>query len=250
VMNLKIKNIVFIFFLLFLPVLVSAQEAAEVPEPAQAEPQPAAIQETSQDPAALTEPSRLIFDDKMLLAGYAENLKEESKETLLAMIQDDTLEDHKAAAAMRVFKDNFSQEVFSREKSAIERILLRKLNRTDSIFMQIEIMHTLCRMDRYKYFASMVPTLIQKLDHYNKTANEMTYEGLNDIIQGGHNRAREARIVFNTLRKTLFLTRRRLAGIKEPSEALKQKIKLLRWSIKVLGNQELKKLPKEVIGLL
>ena len=166
------------------------------------------------------------------------------------MIKDDTLTPYRSAAAVRVFKDKFSSGVVSREKKIIEKALLRRMHRTDSPFVQVEIMHTLCQMDRYRYFKPMVPALIQKLDHYNSAVNETTFDSLNQIIKAGNNRNREARIVFNTLRKTLFLSRRRLATVKEPDARLAKKLKLLRWSIKVLGNQELKKLPKEVINLL
>jgi len=191
-----------------------------------------------------------IFDDKMLLNGYKQKYQDHSKGILLQMIKDDTLTSYKASAAISLFKEKYSQEIISKEKKTIEKILLRRLNRTDSAFVQIEIMHTLVLMDRYKYFKAMVPALIQKLDHYNETVNELAFHFLNDIIDKGQNRTREARIVFNTLRKILFLTRKRLADITEPDPRLAQKIKLLRWSIKVLGNQELKKLPKEVISLL
>jgi len=191
-----------------------------------------------------------IFDDKLLLDGYKEKFKGEPKKIILAMIKDDTLDDYRMAAAVAVFKDSFSTEVFSREKKIIIKTLLRRLNRTDSPFVQVEIMHALSRMDRYKYFNSMIPALLLKMDHYNRTVNEMAYAAINDIITTGHNRAREARIVFARLRKSLFLSRRRLAKVKEPSERLKQKLELLRWSIKVLGNQQLKRLPKEVIHLL
>ena len=47
-----------------------------------------------------------------------------------------------------------------------------------------------------------------------------------------------------------ILSRKRLAEVKEVSIPLAQKLKLLRWSIKIIGTQELKKLPKEVIPLL
>lgn len=191
-----------------------------------------------------------IFDDKMLLTGYAEKFKNLPKETILEMIKDDTLSSYQIAAAIRVFKNNYSQEAVSLEKRIAEKILLRRLNRTDSPFIQVEIMHTLCRMDRYRYFESMVPVLIQKLDHYNATVNEITYESIQDIIGHENKRQREARIVFNTLRKILFLTRNRLAKLREPTPRLKQKLDFLRWSIKVLGSQELNKLPKEVIRLL
>lgn len=190
-----------------------------------------------------------LFDDEMLLEGYAQKYKEESKDTLLAMIKDDTLNPYKTAAAVRVFREYFASEVFSKEKNAIEKILLRRFNRTDSPFVEVEIMHILCIMDRYKYFSSMVPILIQRLDHYNETVNELAYNSLKNIIDMGNNRTREARIVFNTLRKNLFITRRNLATVKEPSPRLKQKLDLLRWSIKVLGSSELKRLPKEVINL-
>lgn len=198
-----------------------------------------------QPPAANT-----IFDDQMLLNGYTEKYGDLSKEILLAMIKDDTLTPYRSAAAVRVFKQKFSSEVVSREKKVIEKTLLRRLHRTDSPFVQVEIMHTLCQMDRYRYFKSMVMALIQKLDHYNVAVNEIAFENLNQIIKAGSNRNREARIVFNTLRKMMFLSRKRLATVKEPDAKLAKKLKLLRWSIKVLGNQELKKLPKEVINLL
>lgn len=191
-----------------------------------------------------------LFDDKLLLNGYADKYNDEPKEILLAMIKDETLSPFKMAAAVRVFKENFSREVFSREKRIIEKTLIRRFNKTNSPFVQVEIMHTLCRMDRYKYFKSMIPALILKLDHYNSTVNELAYDSINDIIDSGNNRAREARIAFSTLRKILFLSRRRLANVTEPTDRLKQKLKLLRWSIKVLGSQELKRLPKEVINLL
>ncbi len=190
-----------------------------------------------------------LFDDRMLLEGYSETYTEESKETLLEMIKDDTLNPYKTAAAVRVFRERFAIEVFSKEKNTIEKILLRRFNRTDSPFVEVEIMYTLCLMDRYRYFFSMVPILLQRLDHYNKAVNELAYESLEDIINIGHNRTREARIIFNTLRKTLFLTRRNLAAMKEPTPRLKQKLELLRWSMKVLGSSELKRLPKEVINL-
>jgi len=195
-------------------------------------------------------PANTIFDDQMLLNGYTEKYSDFSKEILLAMIKDDTLTPYRSAAAVRVFKKKFSTEVVSREKKSIEKILLRRLHRTDSPFVEVEIMHTLCQMDRYRYFKSMVPALIQKLDHYNSAVNEITFDNLNQVIEDGSNRNREARIVFNTLRKILFLSRKRLTSIKEPDPKLTKKLKLLRWSIKVLGNQELKKLPKEVISLL
>ncbi len=199
----------------------------------------------SQDPQSYT-----IFDDKMLLQGYIAKYTDLPKEILLAIIKDTTLSSYKGAAAVRVFNDKFGQEVFSKEKKKVIKILLRRLNRANSPFVQIEIMHTLCHMDRYHYFKAMVPALIQKLDHYNETINEIAFAHLEAIIDNGHNRPREARIIFNTLRKILFLMRKRLANITEPGPKLKQKLKLLRWSIKVLGNQELKRLPKEVINLL
>ena len=111
-------------------------------------------------------------------------------------------------------------------------------------------MHTLCKMDRYRYFDSMVPAVLQKLNHDNATINEMAFSAISDIIDTGNNRTREAIIVFNTLRKMLFLSRNRLKGIKEPGPKLARKIKILRWSIKILGRQELKKLTKEVINIL
>ncbi len=191
-----------------------------------------------------------IFDDQQLLDGYAQKYTDLSKDVILEMIMDDTLNSHQIAAAVRVFKERYSGEVVSREKSRGERILLRRLKLTDSPFVEVEIMHTLCLMDRYRYFQPMVPALIQKLNHYNAAINEIALNSLNDIIGPTNKRAREARIVFNTIRKMLFLSRNRLVNVTEPDEKLTRKLKLLRWSIKVLGRQELNRLPVEVINLL
>ncbi|MEW5895769.1 MAG: hypothetical protein AB1650_08465 [Candidatus Omnitrophota bacterium] len=199
------------------------------------------------DPNVINE---TIFDDTLLLEGFTERYLEEAKDTLLARIQDETLEDIKIAAAVRAFRKKYAAEIFSLEKASAENILLRQLSRSDSAFIQVEIMHTLCLMDRYKYFHSYVPPLIQKLDHYNAAINQSAYQAINEIISKGNNRSREARIVFNTLRKILFLTRRRLAKVTHPDGVLSQKIEILKWSVKVLGSQELRRLPKEVLNLL
>ena len=108
-----------------------------------------------------------IFDDKMLLDGYRKKFNNLSKDITLEMIKDDSLPSYKMAAAVRTFKERFSHEIVAREKIFLEKILLRRLNRSDSAFVQVEVMDTLCRMDRYRYFEAMVPVLIQKLDHYN-----------------------------------------------------------------------------------
>lgn len=193
----------------------------------------------------------MMFDDRKLLDRGAQQYAKYSKEILMAMIDDDALpNDYQRAASLRVFRENYADEMVSKEKKNIEKILLRRLKRTDSPFVQVEIMHTLCLLDRIKYLKSMVPALIQKLDHYNPTVNEMAFAALEQIVAQGDNRAREARIFFNTLRKVLFLSRKRLAKVVEPDTRLAQKLKLLRWSIKVLGNQELDNLPNEVLGLL
>ncbi|MDP2654464.1 MAG: hypothetical protein Q8Q08_10600 [Candidatus Omnitrophota bacterium] len=194
-------------------------------------------------------PDQAIFNDKLMLDGYTANFSKENLETILAMIQDESLDGMKLAAAIRVLRTKYLDEIFYPGKKIVEKNLLRRLNLTDSPFVQVEIMHALCRMDRYRYYKTMVPALIQKLDHYNSAVNELAYESLNGLTLG-HERATEARIVFTTLRKVLFLSRRRLANITEPNTRLKQKLQLLRWSIKILGTQELNRLPKEVIHLL
>jgi len=194
-----------------------------------------------------TEP---IFDDKLLLNGYAEKYTDESKEVLLAMIGDDTLSPYKTAAAIKVFREKYSREVFKTDKKIALRTILRCLARSDSSFIQVETMHTLCLMNRYKYFESMIPSLIQKLIHYNDTVSELAYDSIDNIIKNGHNRPREARIIFNGLRRQLFLTRKRLQNITKPDPKLKRQLELLRWAIKILGNEELRRLPSEVISLL
>lgn len=201
--------------------------------------------------AAYAQPEHTIFDDKTLLEGYAKKYSAESKNVLLEMIKDQTLSPYRTAAAVRVLRERFSAELFGSEKATVEKILLTRFNRTDSKFVEIEIIRTLCQMDRYQYFKSMVPLLIQRLDHYNNTVNELSYTGLMEIIDLSSNRRpREARVVFNTLRNFFFLSRKKLQNIKEPGLRLKQKLELLRWSVKILGNQELKRLPSEVVSLL
>lgn len=197
------------------------------------------------------EEKHILFDDKMLLDGYAEEYGSEPKEFLIGMIKDDTLPSpYKMAAAVRVFRENFAQEIYGKEKILAIKALLRRFSRSDSSFVKIEVMYTLCQLDRYRYFKSMIPLLIQKLDHYNKTVNEIAFDAINDIIKTENQRPREARIVFNALRKMLFLSRNRLKNIKEPGPKLKRKLELVRWAIKILGNRELKRLPSEVIHLL
>lgn len=206
----------------------------------------------SQDAGAPVPPSPEtdIFDDAKLLQGYEEKYQNEPKDVIIAMIKDETLNPYQTSAAIKIFKEKYSQNTVSREKILVERDLIRWINRTNSPFVETQIMHTLCLMDRYKYFDAMVPALILKLDHYNDTVNRMAYESLNHITTTSRNNAREARIIFNTLRKVLFLSRNMLKKVKTPDERLSQKLNLLRWSIKVLGSQEIKRLPKEVIHLL
>ena len=193
--------------------------------------------------------SGAIFDDKALLEGYTQRYKDEFRDILLAMIADDSLGAYKCTAAVRVFKEKYANEVLSHEKSNILRILIRRLNRSDSPFIHVEIMHTLIVLDRYQYFESMVPALIQKMDHYNPVVSHMAYEDLLAITKDSLY-PREARIVFETLRKIFFLSRNRLQNITIPDRKLRQKLDLLSWSIRILGTQELKRLPSEVINLL
>lgn len=193
--------------------------------------------------------SDAVFDDRALINGYTDKFADENKETLLAMISDDSIGPYKCAAAVRVFKQKYGDEILSTEKSAIIKTLLRRLNRTDSPFVQVEIFHTLIVLDRYQYFESMMPSLIQKLDHYNPIVRALAYDDIQEIIKDD-DRTREARIVFNTLRKTFFLQRNRLNDVQTPDDKLRQKLSILRWAIKVLGTQELKRLPSEVIRLL
>jgi len=206
----------------------------------------------AQDKEDITEAninSGAIFDDKVLLEGYYQKYEDEIRDVLLAMISDDSIGSYKCAAAVKVFTDKYANEVLSNEKPNILRILIRRLNRSDSPFVQVEIMHALVVLDRYQYFESMVPALIQKMDHYNPVVKEMAYNDLLEITKDSIY-TREARIVFDTLRKTFFLSRNRLANVTTPDIALQNKLDLLRWSIKILGTQELKRLPSEVINLL
>ncbi|MBF0618697.1 MAG: hypothetical protein HQL19_00860 [Candidatus Omnitrophica bacterium] len=199
---------------------------------------------------AAAEQMPAIFDDKLLIDGYSAKLKDASKDTLLAMINDDSLYAYRKAAAVRVFRQEFASFVVQKERVLIERMLLRQLERVDSIYTQIEIMHTLVIMDRYRYFDGMVPVLIQKIDHYDPAVTEIAYRAVDDINNTGTIHAREARIEFNTLRKIFFLARKKLSNANPEEPKLKGKLQLLRWAIKALGTEELKNLPKEVISLM
>jgi len=193
--------------------------------------------------------SGAIFDDKALLDGYAQKYADQSRDILLAMIADDSLGEYKCTAAVRVFKENFANEVLSNEKQNIIKILTHRLYRSDSPFVQVEIMQTLIVLDRFAYFESMMPALIQKMDHYNPVVSIMAYDAIVNITKDSLY-PREARIVFETLRKMFFLSRNILQNITTPDQKLRQKLDLLRWSIRILGTQELKRLPSEVINLL
>lgn len=191
-----------------------------------------------------------IFDDKALIGGYTLKLADAPKDLLLAMINDDGLYVYKKTAAVRVFRDKFAAQMVSRERSIIERVLLRQLQRSGTMHLQIEIMHTLVIMDRFRYFDTMVPLLIQKMDHYDAYINELAYNAMEGINAAGAQRPREARIEFNTLRKIFFLSRKKLKAADPLDPKLRNKLQLLRWSIKVLGTEELKSLPPEVISLM
>ena len=79
-----------------------------------------------------------------------------------------------------------------------------------------------------------------------KTLTGLRYSYSYAILQT----AREARIEFNTLRKIFFLSRKKLKAADPSDPKLRNKLQLLRWSIKVLGTEELKSLPPEVISLM
>ena len=191
-----------------------------------------------------------IFDDTMLINGYAAKIAAAQKDFLLAMINDDSLVAYRRAAAVRVFREKFAGQIVSKERAIIERVFLRQLERAASPLVQIEIMHTLLVMDRYRYFDSMVPALIQKMDHYDEAVVDLAYKSIVSINGQGNQRSREARIIFNTLRKMFFLTRKKLDDATVTDPRLRNKLDLLRWSIKVLGTDQLQNLPKEVISLM
>ena len=191
-----------------------------------------------------------IFDDRMHLKGLVDKYKDVPKEILLEMIKDETLTDFKTAAAINIFKNRYAEEVVTKEKKRAERILSRKIKNTRSPFVQVEAMAALIRIDRYKYFKPLIPAMISKLNHYNEVVYTLSFDNLSFLIENENTRAREAKIIFNTLRKMLFLSRNHLGNTSEIQTQLANKLTLLRWSIKTLGNESLKKLPKEILNLL
>jgi len=191
-----------------------------------------------------------IFDDKALVAGYAAKFSNASKDLLLAMINDEDVSSYKKAAAVRVFRGKFALQIVSHERVIVERVLLRQMQRLSSIYQQIEIMHTLVMMDRSRFFDSMVPLLLQKMDHYDVFVNELAFAAIEDIHAAVSPRTREARIELNTLRKVFFLSRKKLQNADPLEPRLRNKLQVLRWAIKILGTDELKSLPPEVIALM
>ena len=212
---------------------------------------PLSAQETAVTSAATDIGADLdhFFDDALLMQGYARKLSGASREVLLSMLADDSLNTFKKAATVRVFRDKFASQIVGRDLILIERLLLRQMELSNSSFVQIEIMHTLLVMDRYRYFDTMMPVLVRKMDHYDPLVDTMAYNAISSLT-GSATRSREARIVFNTLRKMFFLSRKKLQGAKSTDERLHNRLQVLRWAIKILGTEELKKLPKEVIALM
>ena len=100
--------------------------------------------------------SEAIFDDRALINGYTDKFAKENKDILLAMINDESLGAYKTAAAVRVFKQRFAEEIFKAEKPPIIKLLIRRLNRSDSAFVKVEIMHTLCYIYMYSYFIAFI----------------------------------------------------------------------------------------------
>lgn len=227
------------FFVLAAVSGVSAQEVPEAGAPLSA---PA-------DAVRAMEELDHFFDDALLMDGYAKKLAGASKEVLLSMLADNSLNAFKKAAVVRVFREKFASRIVGRELALVERIFLRQLELSNSPFIQIEIIHTLLVMDRYRYFDAMMPVLVKKMDHYDPLVDGMAYNAISSLT-GTATRSREARIVFNTLRKMFFLSRKKLQGAKSTDERLHNRLQVLRWAIKILGTEELKKLPKEVIGLM
>jgi len=204
-------------------------------------------------PAALAQEDltrQAIFDDKLVIDGYTNRYKNESLNFILAMIRDDTIDPRKTTAAIRILREKYIKDLIRRDKIVAEKTLLRRLNKTDSAFVQVETMHALCLLDRFQFFKTMTPELLLKIDYYDPAVSELAAAAVNDIIAKGNDKAWEARIVLNTLRKVFFLSRKKLNKTEADRPATKEKIKILRWSIKVLGSQEIRTLPAEVIPLL
>ncbi|MBL8013309.1 MAG: hypothetical protein JNN05_05625 [Candidatus Omnitrophica bacterium] len=191
-----------------------------------------------------------MFDDRLIFNGYVSKFKEKSKEVIVAMMNDTTVSGFQLAAVLSIFRDDIADQAVGAEKNSYEKTLLRILAHEDSPFVQAQTMSALIALDRYKYFKVYVPKVIEKLDHYNDAVVEIAYADLTIIVSKSTARTREARIIFNTLRKMLFLSRKKLESINEPDEKLRKKLDLLFWTIKVLGTQELNQLPPEVIRLL
>lgn len=214
------------------------------------EPDMAAPEQESPEDKTEDLPPEGYFNDQLMINGYAQKYEDRPLSVIFAMLRDDTLSPIKTAAATLVLREVYSDQLFKEDKILAEKILWRRLNRTESSFVQVEAMHTLCRLNRYQYFKPLVPALILKMEHYDPTVKEMAARAILDIIDHGKDTAWEARIVFQTQRKVFFLNRNKLAEAARQDPIFKEKIKILKWTIKILGSEELKALPKELIPLL
>lgn len=233
------KKVIFLILILMGPAFVMAQESFTTAD---------AIEQQEDD---LKKELDRFFDDQLLIERFAEKIQQENLDNLLLMIDDKNLYHYKIAAAVRVFRHQYAKDIVQKDKAYIEKSLLRRLEVSKSKFLEIEIIHTLLLMDRYRFFSDMISLLVKSLDHYDLSVVGLSYRALNEVvILEKPARVREARIVFNLLRKMFFLSRKKLAHLTETDLRLKHKLSLLRWAIKVLGTQELKNLPKEVISLM
>ena len=106
-------------------------------------------------------PSDTMFDDKILLDRYITKYHGASKEMLYAMNNVDTLTPYKSTAAICVLTKNFVNDAIAKARNFIEKLILHRLNHTDSAFIEVESMYALVVLDRYKYFKIMVPNLIK-----------------------------------------------------------------------------------------
>ena len=86
------------------------------------------------------------------------------------MIQDATLDDYKIAAAVRVFKENFSEQLVLSERRYAEKVLMHRLNQIPHL-SRLKLCMRCAKLIVINIFWLHGPNFNPKLDHYNRTVN-------------------------------------------------------------------------------
>lgn len=178
----------------------------------------------------------LIYDDKMALEVYSKELLPESKDGLIAIINDKGDDPYKRAAAVSVLRTQFFHGLNAQDNTAIQQCLRKVFRRGGSSFIRIEIAYALCQLDRDKYFKDMVPFLLKRIDNENNIVSERAFERVTKILNEKPASRLEANIVFNNLKKSLKPLEEKHGDNQDFRTANKQQ--LFNWANSVLKNNK------------